>query len=671
MSDKEYITKIKIDGRDYYLRDERVDNLDELNEINLENGSGEGSVVQKGTEASYDHQFIAGKWNENKENTLFEVGNGSENSRSNALEVLRDGRVKAYGTPSEDNDLVSKKYVDDKHKDAIEVAQGKTKTYVLSTKATSNEHLLYNSIFASENVFIGGDDEKAELLLVDGTIVSITDLKVGDIILVTDLEYPDRYMINYTHGFYFYPLESRKISLDDYALKSSLDELSRYTYNNVSNLGNVKVDKTTTVNGHALSSNISITKADIDLGNVDNTSDLDKPVSNATQGLINDLSSLINTNKENIDKIEKVLTSDDTDLDTLQELVNALKNNTSNINDIFTQVSKKVDKTTTVNGHSLSSNVTITKEDIGLNNVLDVASYSKTETDALLLPKANRTEIPTKLSDLTNDKGFIDDSNVVTLNGNQTISGIKNFQDNIDFNGDEIDFYGNLVNFMKQVVFYGDTHVTQTPTSPSHAVSKDYVDKEIKNSIPVFDTIKDFQDYLVELPELSLKNGQLFIVDNFPIHAMYVMPWFQYSAEYHSYEGFIKELFSEGVNVGYYKIYPLESKNIQIVEADLEDIYDPNVVDIQTRAGVYATDPNTDAAKLIFNRSGNLTFKQTILDLDKKQIVTRTPDGTGLASTSIYSLVSEGHMQAVAEDTKAYVDQKIEEAIFKALNTEV
>lgn len=264
MSDKEYITKIKIDRRDYYLKDERVSELDKtvseldkkisgLKEINVENGSGEGSVVQKGTdaiasglhsfaigrgtqatgelsyaegdhttakgwashsegqeteaagsyshaegystktveqashaegydtnaegwashaegqrtnaigsnshaegeattasginshaeghitvakgyashasgdctEANYDHQFVVGKYNENKENTLFEVGNGSENSRGNALEILRDGRVKTYGTPSEDNDLVSKKYVDDKHKDAIEVAQGK------------------------------------------------------------------------------------------------------------------------------------------------------------------------------------------------------------------------------------------------------------------------------------------------------------------------------------------------------------------------------------------------------------------------------------------------------------------------------------------------------------------------------------------------------------------
>jgi len=42
-----------------------------------------------------------------------------------------------------------------------------------------------------------------------------------------------------------------------------------------------KVDNTTTVNGHALSSNVTVTKGDVGLGNCDNTSDANKPVSTA------------------------------------------------------------------------------------------------------------------------------------------------------------------------------------------------------------------------------------------------------------------------------------------------------------------------------------------------------------------------------------------------------
>lgn len=49
--------------------------------------------------------------------TAFAVGNGTFNGngnivRSNALEVLKDGRVKASGTPTENDDLTTKAYVD-------------------------------------------------------------------------------------------------------------------------------------------------------------------------------------------------------------------------------------------------------------------------------------------------------------------------------------------------------------------------------------------------------------------------------------------------------------------------------------------------------------------------------------------------------------------------------
>ena len=43
------------------------------------------------------------------------------------------------------------------------------------------------------------------------------------------------------------------------------------------------VEKTTTVNGHALSGNVSVTSSDVGLGNCNNTSDANKPISTATQ----------------------------------------------------------------------------------------------------------------------------------------------------------------------------------------------------------------------------------------------------------------------------------------------------------------------------------------------------------------------------------------------------
>lgn len=54
-----------------------------------------------------------GLWSDIQSNTMFAVGNGtSDTARSNAFEVLADGRVKASGTTTEDDDLATKKYVD-------------------------------------------------------------------------------------------------------------------------------------------------------------------------------------------------------------------------------------------------------------------------------------------------------------------------------------------------------------------------------------------------------------------------------------------------------------------------------------------------------------------------------------------------------------------------------
>lgn len=47
------------------------------------------------------------------------------------------------------------------------------------------------------------------------------------------------------------------------------------------------VPKTTTINSHALNANINITKSDVGLSNVDNTSDVNKPISTATQVALN------------------------------------------------------------------------------------------------------------------------------------------------------------------------------------------------------------------------------------------------------------------------------------------------------------------------------------------------------------------------------------------------
>lgn len=84
-----------------------------------------------------------------------------------------------------------------------------------------------------------------------------------------------------------------------------------------------------TINGYKISSNPTLTKEDVGLGNVDNTSDLDKPVSTAQQAAI----------------------------DSAVSTVGAY----------------------TVNGYAISSNPELTKSDIGLSNVTNDAQVKRTE----------------------------------------------------------------------------------------------------------------------------------------------------------------------------------------------------------------------------------------------------------------------------------------------------
>lgn len=84
------------------------------------------------------------------------------------------------------------------------------------------------------------------------------------------------------------------------------------------------------VNGHALDKDIWLDKADVGLGNVDNTSDLDKPISTATQEVLDNLESKHDGDIARLDAKDVDLQNQINDLETFgeeigQELTNHMK----------------------------------------------------------------------------------------------------------------------------------------------------------------------------------------------------------------------------------------------------------------------------------------------------------------------------------------------------------
>lgn len=66
------------------------------------------------TKAGKNYQTVVGAYNEVSDEAMFVVGNGNATERSNAMEVLYDGRAKVYGEPTESTDIVRKQELDKK-----------------------------------------------------------------------------------------------------------------------------------------------------------------------------------------------------------------------------------------------------------------------------------------------------------------------------------------------------------------------------------------------------------------------------------------------------------------------------------------------------------------------------------------------------------------------------
>ncbi|MEN3369944.1 MAG: trimeric autotransporter adhesin [Verrucomicrobiota bacterium] len=174
-----------------------------------------------------------------------------------------------------------------------------------------------------------------------------------------------------------------------------------------------------TVNGHVLSANVTVSKSDVGLGNADNTSDASKPVSTAQQTAldlkVNANGTIVSATKTKITYDAKGLVTSGADATTadiadssnrryVTDAQRTVIQNTSGTNTGDQDLSGLVPKTTTVNGHPLTSNVTVTPTDLSLVIGTNVQAWTANlDTWATKTPYAGALTITTgKTFNVTN-----------------------------------------------------------------------------------------------------------------------------------------------------------------------------------------------------------------------------------------------------------------------------
>jgi microcystin-dependent protein len=159
------------------------------------------------------------------------------------------------------------------------------------------------------------------------------------------------------------------------------ETLTSIIVNDLTKLIDKKVDKTQTINNKLLNQNIFLTKTDIGLSNVNNTSDLDKPVSLLQQEAL-DLK-VDKTIKINNYNLYNDINIRNTDIIGIENI-----NNTSDLDKPVSLLQQealdlKVDKTIKINNYQLNENITLIPSDIGLDQVDNTSDLNKPISNAV------------------------------------------------------------------------------------------------------------------------------------------------------------------------------------------------------------------------------------------------------------------------------------------------
>ena len=231
-------------------------------------------------------------------------------------------------------------------------------------------------------------------------------------------------------------------------LVSAINEVDLHSDTNSTNLSN-HIGNTS--NPH------SVTKAQVGLGNVDNTSDLDKPISTATQEAIDG-------------KQDKILAGDNISIsgNIISAIVPTKTSQLTNDSDFITNndINGKADKSYVDEKLSEKQNKIIAGANITISgNVVSAIVPTKTSdltndsnfiTNNDIVGKADKSEIPTKTSQLTNDSNFITNNNIVGKADKSYVDEkLSKKQDIITGNSGEVVYHNGSNVFTQQILNEG------------------------------------------------------------------------------------------------------------------------------------------------------------------------------------------------------------------------
>lgn len=330
--------------------------------------------------------------------SIFELDAGNKDTNPNTI-PLRDsnGNIQTYALPENDNDLINKSYVDSNIKSNIKGIKDLIPSQASPTNQLADKDFVNSSINSSAAYFIGSFKTYADLM----TWQETNPTKATN----NDYAYVEEDETHNNEAWRYIYVKNSGDTAGTWQAQFKVNN-SPFTAAQLAAINsNITSDKVIAYDEHIINTNNphNVRKEQIGLSKVDNTSDLEKPISTATQEALDSLTEeLINKQgtltSEQLEAVNSGITSlKITQYDkSISDINSSISTLETKVNTNTTNIANKQDKLTTAQTNAVNSGVTstkitsydnhinnksnphnVTKSQIGLGNVDNTSDLNK------------------------------------------------------------------------------------------------------------------------------------------------------------------------------------------------------------------------------------------------------------------------------------------------------